>query len=199
MRLILFTAAVALVLGPFGASADQTRTVPEGYKYMGPDRADSTCIGEISTPECMVETYRACYVRADPSLCALAGLQGVTFRYEKASFYYVYRIVDVVYAPSDWTLFMLEDEPWFDRSLAEARIKTTYCSIGEDCPVGKNQSFSRMVMFLERGEAGWQLKRWAWDEGLAICENEDSTRADYSLECGLLVDNYGLPWINEYD
>lgn len=47
----------------------------EDYDAIGIDDASSGCIGDPETPECAVETFKACIVRAAPELCRAVGIE----------------------------------------------------------------------------------------------------------------------------
>lgn len=196
MRVAEILAAIILFTGVTAAAG---QSLPEGYRYMGPDRADSTCIGDISTPECVADTYRACFVRSDPSLCAKVGLDGIAFSFKNTEFFVLYRIVDVVPITEDRITPALAGESWFRPGNVEVRVKSYGCEPGSPCPDPKLGSPKKTTLFLTPVADGWRLVGWADFEGPVVCENESPGSNPYHRDCGLFVHNDELPWIFEYD
>lgn len=80
---------------------DGRRETPSAplQREIGPDRADSQCIGDATTPLCAVETFIACWARRDIDLCRevydgplrhfdAAGTQPYAFKYHLEAIYY---------------------------------------------------------------------------------------------------------------
>lgn len=199
VRIAAVVAIAALLGGAGRAQAGDVRTVPEGYRYLGPDHADSSCIGEVSTPECAAETYLACSVRADPSLCALVGIEDKAFGFVNTRDYEAYRIVDILPVPAERKLPSPDGESWYTPGLVEVRIRYRSCNMDEGCPPRNKLGDSREILFLAPAQKGWRLRRWAWGEGLETCFNEDPVSPSYNRMCDFIVDSEELPWINEYD
>lgn len=199
MRIKYLLVAIMLVFGTIGVLATVVRVeseIPEGYRYFGPDRIDSDCVGDISTPECTADTYEACFTRADPSLCEKAGLVGIAFNFKPTEGFTLFNI-DVLPITADRITPWLSDEPYYRLGNVEVRVKTYGCYPGEECPDSED-SPHRQVWFMAPVTGGWRLIGWADENGPVVCENEHP-RNPYHRNCSLLVHHERLPWVFEYD
>jgi len=72
----LGTALICAFVAWGNGAARAGETYPTGVRTITATTATSTCIGEISTPVCALETRFACIARNDERLCSLAQLPG---------------------------------------------------------------------------------------------------------------------------
>lgn len=70
-RAAIITAALLLCAAP--AAADENAPPPDEVRFIDRHDASSDCIGIPKSPLCVVETWVACDVRSDISLCIFAG------------------------------------------------------------------------------------------------------------------------------
>lgn len=124
-------------------------------REIGPDHADSQCIGDATTPLCAVETFIACWARRDIDLCRkvydgplryfdTAGTQPYLFKYR----------LEVLYHPTGKEL--LED-----RQPAWAAAGNVVVNI-TNAPMSKDDDVQgvRRIYLVEPTDHGWRIAYW---------------------------------------
>lgn len=141
------------------------------------DTASSECIGDPRTPLCALDTWKACFMWGEPSLCEKVGLPGVEFRTNTGEWppialsYQVYEALDIE-APH--LTHLPRDQRWFRPGYVDLRYAVCEYEDRERCTAfgGGN------VLILKPVGAEWHVSGWRIDAGDVTCENYNWER-DY--------------------
>ncbi len=159
--------------------------------------ASSECIGDPRTPLCALDTWEACFVWRQPSLCKLVGLDGKEFRGgegegegEDASWVYTYQPYDMLeiedrhLADIENRLVRLPpDQTWFRPGYVDLRFAVCYDVGPDECAthgVG-------VAIILKPVGKMWHVSGWHAE---FACEAYDPPNGYYPAslrECNLLI------------
>ena len=151
---LIGVALVALsvsTIGPVGGQEGQIRRIT-------PTTADSACIGDPITPLCAVETWVACFTRADLSLCRAVGQDYEFFKPTEVLWtreYVVERVHKI--QPEDVTE-ELKDTYWYKPGYFDIRVKERSCPPPETACPGK--TWSRYYYYVKPVGSLWHIVSW---------------------------------------
>ena len=173
-RLSWFLGALfAVAAVPLGAAE---REVP--YR-IGPETATSDCIGKPSTPVCAYETWLACSIRREPTLCARVGISGVRFnRYDGPPHELYYDILSVTAIPARVAARLPVDETRFKAGYVDIRGAVRGCQTTDDCT--DTDPAWDMAVLRPVGSA-WHIGGWAFGAGNSPCWYEFIDEAENRL------------------
>lgn len=155
------------------------------------DTASSECIGEPRTPQCALDTWIACFMWAEPSLCEKVGLRGTEFNTNTGEWpttavsYQVYEALDIearhlTHLPSDQTSF----RPGY------IDLRYSYCDYEDR---DRCTAFGAgNVLILKPVGQEWHVSGWLIEVGDVACENYSWER-DYppsEHECQLNISTW---------
>ena len=150
---IYFLLVLGLAVGPAHRSAAQE---PEIRRIAASD-ATSGCIGNPVTPLCAVETFIACWVRADPALCRRVGVDKKSIKPRNYSIEYYVELMRTL-RPEDIAL-RLKDTYWYRPGFIEIELQERYCfPERKTCAVGAWKIF---FYTLKQVDGKWQIVGWA--------------------------------------
>ena len=130
--------------------------------------ASSDCIGDPRTPLCALDTWRACAIWADPSLCAPVGLEGLRFREDGSDiwkWHYTYLPTAILKIEARHLatieagrVALPPEQTWFQPGYVDIRVVTQVCMlpIDDDCaPFGNESALIVKPVGEEWHVAGW--------------------------------------------
>ena len=184
----IWAGLILVLLATQAVSAAEVRTIASTGE------ASSKCIGDPRTPLCALDTWRACFVWGESSLCELVGLVGKEFtsggdETERGNRIYTYEPSDVLkieahhLADIENRLVRLSpDQTWFRPGYVDIR----YLS----CDYEDRDRCAALVIIVKPMGEVWHLSGWHHADGLD-CEYydlPDGYSAKFS-ECNLMI-----PW-----
>lgn len=192
-RNFLLCFVTALVFGGLVADASATEKL---VLRTGPDYADSDCLGDMSKPACVGETWLACLFGDRSEFCHLLGpwKPGRSFPDLPRS-YVDYQVVAVKPVLPNLIADILEEpfDHWKD--VTEVRIIYRPCDEARDC---SNYSIVRHAFYLKREGDEWRVFRWAVEPWTGACEFLDDASTDLTMSmCRRYIDTYPMPWVHE--
>ena len=143
--------------------------------------ASSACIGDSRTPRCALDTWEACFIWAEPSLCEKVGVPGMGFRtrtgersLEPSLFVFSYHVDAVLDIEARHLTRLPSDQSWFRPGYVDLRYSVQICDI---------PSYDRCTTF-DGGNAlifkpvgpEWHVSGWLIDAGDVTCENYNWAR-----------------------
>ena len=189
----VFPAAILLVACQFAGTRPAIAAGPE-IKVSGPKTLTSSCVGDVSSLDCAVDTWIACMQRRAAKLCGLVGIPDVKFKpkYRPATKQYI--IFDFISrsphnsSPNSRDQSVLPVEHW------EVRVLVRECQ-SETAPHGCTGKFSKAAYYLGSVGANWRLLGWT-HEADATCGYHDLDGERFDGDCKLFVERRPgfYPW-----
>ena len=147
--------AAILALGACaGAGSIMDDFDPTEVRVITPTEATSTCIGDISTPLCAVETFLACMRRLERRFCEQVGVFGFSLRKDPEPVRY--RVLSGRILRDEDIPVHLRHTYWMKPGYADVKIIYLDWHTPDCAPEGCWAYFSLMPT-----PSGWQVVDWA--------------------------------------
>jgi len=170
---------------------DAVRAQAWDHKRITRSSADSSCIGDVSSPVCAVETWIACHAREAPKLCALLGVTGMKFVPFGTANVFDYAIVAMRPVTADRITAGMRRWGLVRPGQMEVRVMERWCS--SDCDaIDKDYSFGPSVYFLKREGDAWRLAAWTNDVSVTCYYSDADTPP-----CKLYFHDRDTPWVHD--
>ena len=168
-----------------GLSASAQKTAP---RRIDATHATSTSIGDLSDHVCAIETWIACYARAEPRLCGLLGVIGMKFNPRGRVDISEYWIVDVLPVTAGHIPPRLRGKKWMVPGQIEIRTMKRW----GDAKTIMGYGFQPSVYYLKKVGNAWVLAAWTNDVSVTCSYPEPD-----HPECKLYFWDRDTPWVHD--
>lgn len=156
IRVFFGRLALTLLLAGTAPAYAQTKPSETRTGRVAPGAATSSCIGAATSPVCMTETLLACFARAEPALCAKAGIADTrNVAREPAVIEYVIDRISVIRAED--VTEDLRDVDWFKAGYTLVELRRRACPAGANC---ENETWDDLQVYLRPRDNVWEIVAW---------------------------------------